>query len=100
MLADFSIDVPKRLTEKGATLSLIFGVCSPMNGQQNIHEIINIIKKLGVKHCCLIIDYGQIVNPSLVERYRVFCQIISENGISKEEIEQMTKENPSRLLSM
>jgi len=99
-LEDFSIDRLEKLAKLGATLSLSFGVCSTHTGRQDIDEIITIIKTVGARHCCLITDYGQVINPSPVEGYRVFCQLLSNAGISEQEIGVMTKENPSRLLSL
>lgn len=99
-LEDFTPEVLKKLTELGATLTLSYGVCSPHNGRQDPAEIVKVIKETGAKHCCLITDYGQVTSPSPVEGYRVFCQLLSNLGISREEIHLMTKENPARLLSL
>ncbi len=99
-LDDFNTDVLRELTKLGATLTLSFGVCSTQTGRQDIREIANVIKDIGAQHCCLITDYGQVTNPSPVEGYRVFCQLLSTIGIASEELHLMTKENPSRLLSI
>jgi len=45
-------------------------------------------------------DLGQIHNPSPVEGFRMFIQILLENGISEEQIKKMSYENPGRLLGM
>jgi hypothetical protein len=99
-LDDFNAKVLKELTGLGATLTLSFGVCSLQTGRQDIHEIAKVIKEVGAEHCCLITDYGQVTNPSPVEGYRVFCQLLSNIGVTDEELMLMTKENPSRLLSI
>ena len=90
----------KELVGLGATLTLSYGVCSPHNGRQDPAEIVQIIKEAGAENCCLITDYGQITSPSPVEGYRVFCQLLHNMGISKEELILMTKKNPARLLSI
>lgn len=99
-LEDFTIDVLKQLTDLGAALTLSFGVCSPHNGKQDPREIVNVIKEIGARNCCLITDYGQVVNPSPVEGYRVYCQLLLNLGVSLDEITIMTKEKPAELLSL
>ena len=99
-LEDFSTDILKKLAEMGATLSLSFGVCSTQTGRQDIREIAKVIKDVGAGHCCLITDYGQVTNPCPVEGYRVFCQLLLSVGVTKDELDMMTKDNPSRLLSI
>jgi hypothetical protein len=99
-LEDFDSGVLKELTKLGAWFTLSFGVCSTQTGRQDIREIANVIKEIGAEHCCLITDYGQVTNPSPVEGYRVFCQLLSTIGVSNEELDLMTKVNPSRLLSI
>ena len=99
-LEDFTLEVLKELTNLGATLSLSYGVCSPHNGRQDPNEIVNVIRKIGAEHCCLITDYGQVTSPSPIEGYRVFCQLLMNMGISRDEIIMMTRTNPARLLSL
>jgi len=99
-LEDFNLDILKKLAEMGATLSLSFGVCSTLTGRQDIREIAGIIRDVGAEHCCLITDYGQVTNPSPVEGYRVYCQQLYNVGVTEEELDLMTRKNPSRLLSI
>jgi len=99
-LEDFTPQVMKELTNLGATLTLSYGVCSTHTGRQDIREIVDIIKEIGAKHCCLITDYGQTVNASPVEGYRVFYQHLLNFGISHEDLNLMTRINPSRLLEI
>lgn len=99
-LDDFNMEVLKELTDSGATLTLSFGVCSPHNGRQDPSEIVNVIKEIGARHCCLITDYGQTVHASPIEGYRAFCQLLINQGITREEIDLMTKVNPARMLSI
>ncbi len=99
-LEDFTIDVMKELASLGATMTLSYGVCSPHNGRQDPAEIVQVIKEVGARHCALITDYGQVTSPSPVEGFRVFCQLMSSLGVSRDEINLMTKENPARLLSI
>lgn len=99
-LDDYNYDLLEKLVNCEATITLSFGVCSPHNGRQDPHEIVDVIKKIGAENCCLITDYGQTVHPSPVEGYRVYCQLLMGLGVTKDEIEVMTKENPAKLLSL
>jgi len=99
-LEDFTIRVMKELTDLGATLTLSYGACSTHTGRQDIWEIVSIVKEIGARHCCLITDYGQTVNASPVEGYRVFCQHLLNYGISNEDLNLMARVNPSRLLGI
>lgn len=99
-LEDFTIQVMKELTDLGATLTLSYGACSTHTGRQDIREIVSIIKEIGAQHCCLITDYGQTVNASPVEGYRVFYQHLLNYGIPDEDLNLMARVNPSRLLGL
>ena len=99
-LEDFTIPVMKELAALGATMTLSYGVCSPHNGRQDPAEIVQVVKEVGADHCCLITDYGQVASPSPVEGFRVFCQLLNNLGVSRDEIDRMAKTNPARLLAL
>jgi len=90
----------KELTDLCATLTLSYGICSNHTGKQDIWEIVKIINEIGGRYYCLITDYGQTVNASPVEGYRVFYQYLMNYGISDEDLSLMTRVNPSRLLGI
>jgi hypothetical protein len=97
---DFTIDVMKQLAANGAYISLAFGACSPMNGRQDPHEIANIINAVGAKHCILITDYGQSINPSPTQAFRAFYYLLKSLGVSAENLDIMMKKNPALLLNL
>jgi len=62
--------------------------------------LVDTIKSVDIEHAIMSSDLGQIHNPSPVEGFRMFIQILLENGISEEQIKKMSYENPGRLLGM
>lgn len=99
-LEDFTMDILKELASLGATLTLSYGVCSPCSGGQDPKKIVNIVKEIGAQNCVLITDYGQAHNPSPVEGLRAFYYLLLRFGVTGQELDMMTKENPSRLLNL
>lgn len=99
-LEDFTMGVLKELALLGSTLTLSYGVCSPLSGRQDPREIVKIIKEIGPQSCALITDYGQIHNPSPVEGLRAYFYLLLSLGVTRKELDIMAKENPSRLLDI
>ncbi|MBE3518960.1 MAG: hypothetical protein IMW97_01495 [Firmicutes bacterium] len=99
-LEDFTPDILDQLVAARCLLELSFGVCSPLHGRQDPHEIAAIIKRVGPAHCVMITDYGQVETFSPVEGMRVFCEVMLRCGISREEIFVMTRDNPRFLLGL
>lgn len=99
-LDDFAPEILDQLAGAGCFLELSFGVCSPLHGRQDPHEIAAVIKRVGAKHCVMITDYGQVETFSPVEGMRVFCEIMLRCGISREDIYLMTRDNPRFLLGL
>ncbi|MCS7233317.1 MAG: DUF6282 family protein [Synergistetes bacterium] len=97
---DFTLDVLRELVSLGATLTLSYGVCSSYNGKQDPSEIVKIIKEVGAQNCILITDYGQVYSPSPVEGLRAYCYLLLRYGVTQKELDMMTKDNPSKLLSL
>ena len=58
------------------------------------------IRTIGAEHCIMSTDLGQANNPPPAEGMRIFMSALLRKGITEEEIELMTKVNPSRLLGL
>jgi hypothetical protein len=58
------------------------------------------IRKIGASRCVMSTDAGtgRMIHP--VEAYRLFIRAMESNGISKKEIDILTKENPAKLLGI
>jgi len=48
----------------------------------------------------MVTDLGQIANPHPIEGMRQFIYMMIANGITRQDIEKMTKDNPARLLGL
>lgn len=64
-----------------------------------LEEIRDQIRYIGVEHCILSSDFGQVSNPSPVEGFGTYLEKMKQIGFSKEEIRQMVRENPKALLA-
>jgi hypothetical protein len=58
------------------------------------------IRAVGVKHCVLSSDMGQVDNPLRPDGLQVFFDGLRNQGFSATEIDQMSKINPAKLLSL
>jgi hypothetical protein len=67
--------------------------CDPM-------EMFEIIKTVGPEHIVLASDLGTVINMPPWEGMKLFMRILLANGIKKEDIRKMCKENSSHLLGL
>ena len=66
----------------------------------NMITIARAVKRVGVERNVIATDLGQLGNPSPVEGMHSFIGGLREMGISKTEIDMMTREVPARLLGL
>ncbi|WP_236611121.1 DUF6282 family protein [Halalkalibacterium ligniniphilum] len=94
---NLSKEEQKELAELGAYMDHCFGVITPNYGidWDGLYEQ---IKYVGPKHCILSSDLGQVENPYPDEGMITFVSNLAENGFSRHEIKNMTKENTSFLV--
>jgi hypothetical protein len=58
------------------------------------------IRAVGVEHCILSSDMGQPSNPLHPDGLEILFSGLQKEGLTKEEIDQMSKVNPARLLGL
>lgn len=58
------------------------------------------IRKIGPEFCILSSDLGQAGNPLPADGFGAFLMALRARGITEQEINQMSKENPARLLGL
>jgi hypothetical protein len=63
-------------------------------------EMVDVIKTVGAEKCIMSTDLGQIWNPLPVEGLRMFIVTLLKYGITEDQINLMTKTNPSKLLGL
>ena len=88
------------LAEMGATIELCGGNLYPIPGVAKLSDYLHTIAKVGTRSLVLSSDAGQPRKSLPAEVLRVFAQCLMEKGVSQKEIDQMTKDNPTRLLNL
>lgn len=92
----------KEMAKKGAFIE--FNFCYQI-GWLNMHastceELANMIRAAGPEQSIMITDAGQVMTPPPAEHLRMFIRTMLLEGISKSDIDKMTKYNPARLLGI
>ena len=95
-----SLEDQKQLSVKGAFLELCGGNLYPIPGGGRIDDYRSIVAEAGAGSIILTSDAGQPRKSLPAEVLRIFGQCLLEKGVSQEEINLMTKENPARLLGL
>lgn len=95
-----TISEQKEFAELGAFLSYAYLPCMPMYDRQDPREIVQMIEAVGTNYCLLFSDFGQTVNPPVVEGLRLFIGNLLALGIPEDGLETMLKHNPQKLLNV
>jgi predicted metal-dependent phosphotriesterase family hydrolase len=98
----FFIQMPLRLQKDLAAKGVFFDRCFPTRTTSplTIEEVAKRIREVGVASSVLTSDFGQPENPFPVEGLKIYIQKLIQQGFSDQEIDQMVKINPGRLLSL
>ena len=95
-----SIEEQKSLAARGAFLELCGGNLYPIPGVGRIDDYRRVVAEAGARAIILTSDSGQPRKSWPAEVLRIFGQCLMEKGVSQEEIDLMTKENPAHLLGL
>jgi len=95
-----TISEQREFAELGAFLSYAYLPCMPMFDRQDPREIVPMIEAVGTNHCLLFSDFGQILNPPVVEGLKLFIGTLLALGIPEDGIRTMVKHNPEKLLNI
>jgi hypothetical protein len=90
----------QQLASMGAFIEHCFVACMPVLGGLDPGIMVEHIKAVGVDHCILSSDFGQLVNPSPPEGFRMMIAVMLQFGLSEAEIEMLVKKNVERLLGL
>jgi hypothetical protein len=88
------------LAEMGAFIEQTFVTMLPTEWSHPPGPRIRAMKDVGIEHCIMSTDLGQLWNPPPAEGLRLFMATLLRNGVSEREIETMVKKNPARLLGL
>jgi hypothetical protein len=93
-------DLMIEAAELGAYIEFVYnGTIGPYK-EFELAEYAEAIRLAGVKQSILSTDLGQIVNPPHAAGMLTFLEGMETIGFSQAELDQMTKENPARLLGL
>lgn len=95
-----SVEEQVKLYELGATIELCGGNLYPIPGTAKLADYLGSISTLGAKAFVISSDSGQPRKSMPAEVLRVFSQCLIDKGVTQEEIDIMTKENPRHLLDI
>ena len=95
-----TINEQKEFSKLGAFLSYAYLPCMPMYDRLDPREIVPMIEAVGTNHCLLFSDFGQVLNPPVVEGLKLFIGTLLALGIPEDGIQTMVKHNPEILLNI
>jgi hypothetical protein len=98
-VVDLSPEEQVEFADMGAFIEHSFSECMPLR-RLDPRIVANAIKKVGPNRCIMSSDFGQYHNPLIVEGMRMFIRHMLVLGISKDDIEIMTKHNPAKLMGL
>ena len=90
----------KQAAELGAYIEFVYNALIGPNKEFSVHDYTNAIRAIGTQHCILSSDLGQAGNPLHPDGLAAFLSALSKEGFSAQEIAQMVKENPARILDL
>ena len=98
----FFIQMPVKMQKDLAAKRVLFDRCfpTPRTSPLTMEEMAKRIREVGVSSSVLTSDFGQPENPFPVEGLKIYIQKLIQQGFSNQEIDQMARINPGRLLSL
>lgn len=95
-----TIEEQKALAQKDVFLSYAFLPCMPLFDRQHPKDILEMMAAVGFDRCLMFSDFGQIVNPSPVDGYKMFVASLLALGMKREDIKKVAAANPARLMEL
>jgi len=99
-MTNMSLETQIEMVEYDAFLEHTWLSTMPIWRVTSPQAIVEVINKIGAKHCILTTDFGQAHHPSPIEGLRFFSRTLLEFGIDKNSIIQMICKNPCKLLGI
>jgi len=98
----FFIQMPVKVQKELAKKGIFFDRCfpTPTTSPLTMEGMAERIREVGVSSSVLTSDFGQPQNPFPVEGLRNYIRQFIQLGFSDQEIDQMVRINPSRLLNL
>jgi len=103
----YPVEDQKKMVEKGAFLEYGFtSLPAPLwepadlSRRISLDDVCRSIRNVGVEHCVLTTDSGQITSPPPIECMRLWGELLKVKGFTQAEINIMIKINPATLLGL
>jgi predicted metal-dependent phosphotriesterase family hydrolase len=102
MMSPTSMTIPQmqEAAQLGAYIEFVYNGVAGHGKQFEFADYAKAIRAIGVEHCILSSDMGQPGNPVHPDGLILFFDGLRKQGFSQGEIDQMSKVNPARLLSL
>lgn len=99
-VVNMPIEDQKELAGMGAFIERTILPVTPSWKTLTVKELIKRFREIKPEKTVISTDLGQINTPTPIEGYRMFIQILLENGLAAEDIRKMSHENPKKLLGI
>jgi hypothetical protein len=95
-----TLEQAQRASQFGAFIEFTSGTLATPNAQAKVDRLADDIRKVGIEHAILSSDLGQAGNPLPADGYATFMEALRKKGFTDQELDQMAKQNPARLLGL
>lgn len=99
-VTDFSHEQQQELVDLGAYINIQFASVSPKFHWLSPGDVFENVTSIGIDHCVVSSDMGQVANPSGPEGLRIFGELLLEEGLSSDEYRTLVETNPKQLLGL
>ncbi len=102
MLAPTRMTIPamRRAAEAGAFVEFSYNGLVGRNKESEASDYARAIREVGPRFCILSSDLGQPDNPPPPDGLADFLDVLEKEGLTREEIDLMSKTNPARFLGL
>jgi hypothetical protein len=102
MMTPIHMSIPQmqQAASLGTYIEFVYNGLTGGSKEFSFEDYAKAIRAIGVGHCILSSDMGQPTNPLHPDGLQLFFDGLKKQGFSQDEIDQMSKVNPARLLSL
>lgn len=97
---DWPIEEMRRMLDLGCTFEFTVNPLMPNRQQASPKDFAQRIRAVGVNHCLVSTDLGQLDNAHPIEGFRMWLRILKAHGFGDTDIDIMARKNPARLLGL
>lgn len=99
-VTDFDRDQMETLVSMGAMLNFPYCGLGPMFRWTSATEVYDHLRTIGIDHCVVSSDVGQLGNPSAPEALRIMGELLLAAGLSEADYRVLADRNPKDLLGL